>query len=197
MMARTHILAALLALCGALRAHAQSMPNAGGMAPDTPRMETGNPPKDHMNTQDKLFVRQAAIGGQAEIELGKLAQQKGSSEAVREFGERMQKEHSEANAQLMRSGRKADPSIPKELDPEHERIRDELSKASGKDFDVAYLTTQIQDHQRTVNLLMWEISFGQSAELTKYAADTLPTVMTHLQIAKHQYAALTAATAGR
>jgi hypothetical protein len=44
-----------------------------------------------------------------------------------------------------------------------------------------------------VNLLLWEISFGQSAALTKYAADTLPTVMEHLEIAKQQYAALTSA----
>jgi predicted outer membrane protein len=37
-----------------------------------------------------------------------------------------------------------------ELDPEHKRLRDELSKASGKDFDVAYLASQIQEHQKTV-----------------------------------------------
>jgi putative membrane protein len=51
----------------------------------------------------------------------------------------------------------------------------------------------IQDHQKTVNLLLWEIIFGQSAELTKYAADTLPTVMAHLEIAKQQHAALISA----
>jgi putative membrane protein len=188
-MTRTFV-ASLLALAGA-QAHGQSMPNPGGMAPDTPRMETGNPPKDHSNTQDKLFVRQAAIGNRAEVELGKMAQQKGASEAVRDFGKRMQADHAKAGDQLMRIGKKAEPSVPKELDPEHLRIRDELSKASDKDFDVAYLTSQIQDHQKTANLLLWEISFGQNADLTKYAADTLPTVMEHLRIAKEQQMALT------
>jgi putative membrane protein len=190
-MTRIHI--ALLFALAAAQAHAQSLPNPGGMAPDTPRMETGSPPKDHANTQDKLFVRQAAIGNRAEVELGKVAQQKGSSEAVREFGKRMQADHGKAGSQLLRVGGKAEPSIPKELDPEHVRVRDELGKGSGKDFDIAYLTSQVRDHQKTANLLLWEISFGQNADLTKYAAETLPTVMEHLEIAKEQLAALSSA----
>ena len=39
--------------------------------------------------QDKLFVRQAAVGGRAEVELGRLAQKKGVDHAVKDFGERM------------------------------------------------------------------------------------------------------------
>lgn len=184
------LIASSLIFMAAAHAGAQTMGNPGGMAPDTPRMETGNPPKDHANLQDKLFVRQAAIGNRAEVELGKLAQQKGASEAVREFGERMQKDHGDSGQKLLRAGKKADPAVPKELDPKHVRVREELNKASGKDFDIAYLASQIEDHQKTVNLLLWEISFGQSADLTKYAADTLPAVMEHLQIAKQQHAAL-------
>jgi putative membrane protein len=172
---------------------AQTLPNAGFIAPNTPGMETGKLAPNHLSGEDKLFIRQAAIGGQAEVELGKLAQQKGNSEAVRDFGKRMVSDHSKAYDQLMRVQEGADPSIPKEPDPEHKRSRDELNKASGKDFDIAYLASQIQDHQKTVNLLLWEISSGQSAELTKYAADTLPTVMAHLEMAKQQHAALLSA----
>jgi putative membrane protein len=186
----TRIPVAVLLALTAAQVQAQSLPNPGGMAPDTPRMESGSPPKDHANTQDKLFVRQAAIGNRAEVELGKLAQQKGSSDAVRDFAKRMQTDHGKAGDQLMRVGKQAEPSIPKELDPEHVRVREELNRASGKDFDVAYLTSQVRDHQKTANLLLWEISFGQNANLTKYAADALPTVMEHMEIAKQQLAAL-------
>ena len=192
-MTRTQIIVALFALGSFASAVAQTMPNAGFIEPNTPAMETGSLAPNYPNSTDKLFLRQAAIGGRAEVELGKLAQQKGSSQAVRNFGERMVSDHSKANAHLMRLDKDADPSIPKELDSEHKRVRDELNQASGKDFDVAYMASQIQDHQKTVNLLLWEISFGQRADLTKYAADTLPTVMEHLEIAKQQYAALTSA----
>jgi putative membrane protein len=191
-MIRTQMIVALFMLGSSAIAVAQTLPNAGFIAPDTPEMETGKLAPNHLSGSDKLFIRQAAIGGQAEVELGKLAQQKGNSEAVRDFGKRMVSDHSKANDQLMRVQKDADPSTPKEPDPEHKRIRDDLNKASGKEFDIAYLASQIQDHQKTANLLLWEISSGQSAELTKYAADTLPTVMAHLEIAK-QHAALRSA----
>ena len=48
----------------------------------------------------------------------------------------------------------------------------------------------IQDHQRTANLLQWQITTGQNEPLKKYAVDTLPDVMEHLAIAKQQYAML-------
>jgi putative membrane protein len=192
-MIRTQMIVALFMLGSSAIAVAQTLPNAGFIAPDTPGMETGKLAPNHLSGSDKLFIRQAAIGGQAEVELGKLAQQKGNSEVVRDFGKRMVSDHSKAYDQLMHLHQDANPSIPKAPDPEHKRIRDELDKASGKDFDIAYLASQIQDHQKTANLLLWAISFGQSADLTKYAAHTLPTVMTHLETAKQQHAALRSA----
>jgi putative membrane protein len=116
---------------------------------------------------------------------------------VKAFAKRMQADHGKSNDLLMKVGKKAAPSIPEELDDEHKRIRDVLNKASGRDFDTAYLTYQIADHQKAVNLLMYELSYGQSAELTKYAADTLPTVMDHLEHAKRELMALTSAPPGR
>jgi putative membrane protein len=153
-------------------------------------METGNPPADHPNTQDKLFVRQAAIGGKAEVELGRLAQEKAQAQSVREFGERMTRDHGDANRRLLALGKKAQPSIPEALDAEQQALRDRLSRLSGADFDRAYMQAQVVDHQKTVTLLTWEIGLGQSAELTKYAADTLPVVMEHLNAAKQVLAAL-------
>jgi putative membrane protein len=181
--------AASLPLC------AQSLPNPGGMAPDTPRMETGKPPPDHANTQDKLFVRQATLGGSAEVEMGKMARQKGNSQAVRDFGSRMERDHADANQRLAQTGKKAEASMPRGMDPEHQRMHERLAGLSGRDFDITYLQTQVAMHQQTANLLMWEISFGQSSALTKYAADALPAVMEHLEAAKQALAALTSTPA--
>ena len=49
---------------------------------------------------DKTFVKKAAAGGLAEVELGQLATQKASSEDVKKFGQRMVDDHSKANDQL-------------------------------------------------------------------------------------------------
>jgi putative membrane protein len=171
--------------------YAQQGGNPGGLSPDTPGLETGNPAADHSNAQDKLFVRQAAIGNQAEVELGQLARKKAASQPVRDFAQHMVDDHGKSGELLRKLGRGANPNIPKDLDPEHQSVRAKLERASGKDFDIAYLGSMIQDHQRTANLLQWEIGNGQSEPLKKYARDTLPDVMEHLEMAKQQYAMLT------
>jgi putative membrane protein len=172
-------------------AFAQEGGNPAGMSPDTPGKEMAQPAPEGSNTQDKLFVRQAAVGGRAEVELGKIAQKKASTDSVRQFAQHMVDAHSKNSQQLMRAGKGLNPELPKDLDPEHLRIRDELNKKSGKDFDVAYIASQLTDHQRTANLLQWHISSGQNEALKKYSIETLPVVMEHLEMAKEQYAMLT------
>ncbi|HEY0681345.1 MAG TPA: DUF4142 domain-containing protein [Steroidobacter sp.] len=170
---------------------AQEGANPGGMSPDTPGKEAAQPATEGSNTQDKLFVRQAALGGRAEVELGKIAQKKASNASVREFADRMVEVHSKSNQQLLRTGRGLNPDLPKDLDPEHQSVRNELQKASGQSFDIAYISAQIQDHQRTANLLQWHISNGQNEALKKYSIQTLPEVMQHLEHAQQTFAMLT------
>lgn len=169
----------------------QALPNPGGMAPDTPRMETGNPPPEHQNTQDKLFLRQATAGGMAEVELGKLARQKGSDAGVKAFGQKMESDHGKGNQLLQGIARP--PSAP-QLDAEQRRMHERLNGLGGREFDQAYLASQVAMHQQTANLLLWELSYGQSGPLTRYAAEQLPLVIAHLEEAKQLQAAATGAT---
>jgi len=65
-------------------------------APDS----TSIPDTSVQDMQDKAFLRKAAEGGMAQVQLGQLAQQKASSQDVRQFGEKMVQEHSQLNDQL-------------------------------------------------------------------------------------------------
>ena len=49
---------------------------------------------------EKRFVKDALVGGLTEVELGKLAVDKASSDAVKQFGQKMIDDHSKANAEL-------------------------------------------------------------------------------------------------
>ena len=187
----TRIICTVCASLLSAAAYAQEFGNPAGLSPDTPGLETAKPAADHSNTQDKLFLRQAALGNQAEVELGQLAHKKAASQPVRDFAQHMMDDHSKSGDRLRKLGRGANPNLPKELDPEHQSVRAKLERASGKDFDIAYIGSMIQDHQRTANLLQWEISNGQNEALKKYAADALPDVMEHLEKATQQYAMLT------
>ncbi|MFL6664561.1 MAG: DUF4142 domain-containing protein, partial [Rhizobacter sp.] len=50
---------------------------------------------------DRKFATQAASDGLAEVALGNLAQQKASSEQVKQFASRMVQDHTNANNELM------------------------------------------------------------------------------------------------
>src|SRR5438552_16844085 len=49
---------------------------------------------------DRHFIKEAADGGLAEVELGQLAVEKASSDEVKKFGQRMVDDHGKANEQL-------------------------------------------------------------------------------------------------
>jgi putative membrane protein len=189
----TSALVVLLASCVTGSAWAQQTGNPAAMSPDTPKAETAQPPPDHPNTVDQLFVRQAAIGGMAEVELGKLAAQRAQSDAVKEFARQMTKDHGDANERLMKLARSHEVPLPKEPDADQKAVRAQLERLNGAAFDVAYMSAQVGDHQKTAHLLEHEIGSGQDVRTKDYAKETLPTVLKHLRMAKEIQATLTGA----
>jgi putative membrane protein len=177
-------LATIASICAlvALPAFGQSG-NPAFMTPDTG-------PKQPNNT-DRAFIDAAAIGGMAEIELGRLAEQKGQNEAVRGFARRMIEDHGKANDQLSGLAKEDGIDVPDKLDQEHKAVRDRLEAANGAEFDLAYVEGQVADHQKTVQLLEYEIGSGQDVELKSFASDTLPVVLEHLRAAQEIQAELT------
>jgi putative membrane protein len=187
MMTRGRSLGVLLVLLGGTSvagAQPTTFGNPAGLAPDTARVDQGGKAApDHANDADALFVREMALGGKGEVALGELAAKKAGNPAVRDFAQAMVDAHGKSNDALTRAGRGVN-DLPDQLAPEHEATKSALGKRSGRDFDAYYVAAQIRDHQRTANLLLWEISSGQNAALVKYASATLPEVLHHLEMAQ-------------
>src|SRR5262245_6133309 len=57
--------------------------------------------KEDKPASDREFALEAARGGMMEVKLGKLATERAASDGVKKFGERMVKDHSKANKELM------------------------------------------------------------------------------------------------
>src|SRR6266550_654176 len=72
-----------------------------------------------LSQKDMEFMKNAAIGGMAEVELGKLAQQNGHSQQVKDFGSRMVQDHSQAGDQLKSIAQQKGVQLPDQLDGEH------------------------------------------------------------------------------
>jgi putative membrane protein len=133
---------------------------------------------------DKKFVKDAALGGMTEVELGKLAAQKASDAKVKEFGQKMVDDHSKANDNLKQIASKSNIQIPSSLDSKHQSRIDKLSKLSGEDFDKAYVKDQLKDHQTDVREFSDEAQNGSDPNIKTFAASTLPTLQHHLEMVK-------------
>jgi putative membrane protein len=158
--------------------------NPAGMAPDTLFEAPGKPAANQTNTQDRLFAQLLAAGGLAEVELGKLAGERASEESVKKFAQKMIDDHTAAGRELASIASKSKIPLPDKLDPEHVVLRQKLEALQGDSFDLAYLQGQVVDHQKTVQLLEWEIGAGEDGELQRFASKVLPTVFQHLQMAR-------------
>jgi putative membrane protein len=197
---KTALSAALLTLGLAMGASAQSTANSGtsetpssaasgSMSSSTPTSADQN---GKLSKQDKTFAKEAAQGGMAEVQLGQLATQKAESDDVKQFGERMVKDHSKANAELEKVAKRDNIELPTGLDHDAQKEMDKLKKLSGADFDSAYMTRQVSAHKKTIKLFEKEAKSGQNDDLKSFASSTLPTLKDHLQMAQQTDAAIMA-----
>jgi putative membrane protein len=144
---------------------------------------------------DDAFVMKVAKGGMAEVELGKLASEKATSDAVKKFGQRMADDHSKANDELKALATSKNVTLPSEIGPEHKALRDRLMKLSGPAFDQAYMKAMVSDHVKDVNEFKMEAKSGKDPEVKAWAAKTLPTLEEHLKMAREASGAV--GTSGR
>jgi putative membrane protein len=133
---------------------------------------------------DQHFVMEAAKGGLAEVELGRLATEKAASPQVKQFGQRMVDDHGKANEELKTLAKNKNITVPTELDATAKALRDRLSKLSGEQFDRAYMQAMVRDHRKDVNAFRMESHSGKDPDIKAFASKTLPTLEEHLKQAQ-------------
>lgn len=133
---------------------------------------------------DEQFAREAAGGGLAEVKLGQLAVDKGNSDVVKTFGQKMVDDHSKANSELQAVAAKSNITLPTTVSPADQATYDRLSKLSGAAFDRAYARGMVQDHIHDVAAFKQEANYGKDPAIKAFASATLPTLTDHLKMAR-------------
>src|SRR5262245_5656006 len=128
---------------------------------------------------DEKFVKEAAMGGLAEVEIGRLAAQKATSAEVKQFAQRMVDDHGKANAQLSTLASKKSIAPPSELDGKEKKSLEKLSKASAEDFDRTYIKMMVDDHKKDVADFKKAASSATDSDVKAFASETLPTLEDH------------------
>lgn len=137
-----------------------------------------------LSASDQKFVKDAAQGGMAEVELGKLATEKASSDDVKKFGQRMQDDHSKANDELKQIAGSKGVTLPETMNAKDKALQTRLSKLSGTSFDKAYMQAMVKDHKQDVADFTKESKSGSDSDIQGFASKTLPTLKEHLQQAE-------------
>ena len=167
---------------------AQTPPRA---TPETPRpvqdpatRTAEKPHTDHAagaTGADAAFVKKAADGGMAEVALAKLAQEKASNADVKSFAATLEKDHTAANDELKEVASKKNITLPASPSKNHQALHDKLAKLSGAEFDKAYVSAMLEDHQKDVREFARVSSASGDADVKAFATKTLPTLKDHLK----------------
>jgi putative membrane protein len=130
---------------------------------------------------DATFYKKAAEGGIAEVQLGKLAQDKSSTASVKEFGAMMVTDHSAANEKLTALAAKKDIKLPTSPSVGQTATKTKLEVLSGATFDKSYIKGMVEDHQEDIKEFQNEAASGHDPDAKAYAVATLPTLKAHLK----------------
>jgi putative membrane protein len=137
-----------------------------------------------VSEEDSKFAVMAASGGMMEVQLGELAQQKASSQRVKDFGAMMVRDHTKANDELKNLAGMKNITVPPAPGEDHMDQITNLSKKSGREFDREYMKMMVDDHQEDIDEFEKCSNNSKDADLKAFAAKTLPVLRTHLDSAK-------------
>lgn len=126
-------------------------------------------------------IQMLANGNQAEISAGALASERADSAVVRNFGEEMVMDHTDAQNKLITIVSNLNRTVTPEVDQAHKDMINHLKTLHGRAFDSTYIYMQITDHQNTIALLQSIIANPAVDAVRDYAQQTLPMVQMHLQ----------------
>jgi putative membrane protein len=144
-------------------------------------------------SSDAKFMKQVAQDGKAEVELGRMAAERGAADSVRKFGERMATDHAKAGEELAKLAQDKGVTLPADIDSKHKRLHDKLAKRSGADFDREYMKAMTSDHDTDVKAFQREAKSAKDPDLRAWAAKTLPTLEEHKQQAHEVHASVSKA----
>jgi putative membrane protein len=138
---------------------------------------------NQLSSNESAIIKDLAGDGLLEVKLGQLAEKNASSTAVKDFGKRMVQDHSQANEKLMAAAKQLNLDLPHSLNSQQVVTEQSLARLRGKDFDKTYISDMVKDHQKAVEVVQKEASTG-SEPFKAWAAQTLPTIKQHLQLAE-------------
>ena len=148
-------------------------------APDS----TSIPGDSAQDMQDKIFLRKAAEGGLAEIQLGKLAVEKASADDVKAFGQKMVNDHTELNDSIAPIAQAKGVAFPKKISKADQAEYDKLNTLQGETFDKEYIAYTVKEHHADLREFRTEAASTNDPDLKAAVDKAAQVIRGHMVLA--------------
>lgn len=133
---------------------------------------------------DNAFVIEALKADNNEVALGALAQSRGASAKVRDYGRMLVDDHGAHARKLADLERNMGLSPTPALSDDGMKAKAMLEGLHGAEFDAAFKQHMIEDHTKDIAKYEDASKTATSTALRQTALDTLPTLHKHLEHAR-------------
>jgi putative membrane protein len=134
---------------------------------------------------DSAFLVAAAETDLMEIEIGKLAQSKGTNSGVKEFGKMLETDHTKSANDTKPFAEKLQVSLPTAITEKGKEHYNELNgEKAGKDFDKKFADMMVKGHEEAISKMEKASEKATDPEIRAWAAGMVPTLKMHLDHAK-------------
>jgi putative membrane protein len=119
-----------------------------------------------------------------EVEAGKIAAERSTNSAVKDFANHMVEAHTQTSDKLksILASDNVKVTPPTTLDTRRQSMIDNLRGAKAENFDRRYVEQQEAAHEEARILLRGYAKDGDNAAIKKFASETLPAVKEHLSM---------------
>lgn len=133
---------------------------------------------------DAEYLVSAASMDMKEIELGKLAQQKGSHADVKAFGKMMEDAHTKSLNDIKSTAEAKNISLPAGTPEKVQDKYEDLNEKSGADFDKKYADQMVKMHEKAADKMQEISEKANDPDIRMWAANMLPEIRKHHEEAK-------------
>lgn len=130
---------------------------------------------------------------QMEIDLGKMAERQGGTQAVKAYGQMLVRDHQSADKDLTAFAKKNDVTIPLDKPKDEAEQKEQkdtkeevmhLKTLKGNDFDTAFLQMMVEGHEKELAKLDANIGSIQNQDLATILKDIKPVLQKHADLAR-------------
>jgi putative membrane protein len=133
---------------------------------------------------DEEWLMMSIQGDLFEIQGGRIAQDKATTEQAKALGARLVKDHTQSLSDATELAQKLGIDVPDSPSPSQQWELRAVQQFMGTQFDKWYADLEVQDHIQDISEAQDEVDKGCNRKVRKDAQDEIPMLQEHLKLAQ-------------